>query len=167
MDISKVTDPKARDFLQTFFIHREINREIYKKIPEGKFGFRMVDTPERKSDSPRESLVHQINVQKTYMKAVEIGELRFADYYKGKLKVKSKDALLKELKKVDKELIKILTNKENLKRKIIVPWNKKGIGVVEMFWGLNDHEILHTGWNLAIMDHLNIERFPALRKMWG
>lgn len=167
MDISKVTDPKAKDFLETFFLNREINREFYKRVPEDKFDFRMVDTPERKSDSPKESLAHQINVQRTYMKAVEKGELRFGDYYDQELKAKTKDELLTELEKVDKELIELLANEENLKKKIVVPWSKKLIGVVEMFWGLDAHEILHTGWNIAIMDHLNIERFLSLKRMWG
>ena len=32
---------------------------------------------------------------------------------------------------------------------------------------LRDHDILHVGWNLALMDHLNMERFPSLREHWG
>lgn len=167
MDISKVHDKKAKDFLQTFFANREINREFYKRVPEDKFDFRMVDTPERKSDSPRESLAHQINAQRTYMKAVELGELKFGDYYNQKLKAKTKEELLAELEKADKELVELLANKDNLKKKIIVPWSKKGISVVDMLWALDSHETLHTGWNIAIMDHLNMERFPALKKMWG
>lgn len=167
MDFSKVKDPEARDFLQSFFAHREINREFYRLVPEDKFDFRMVDTPERKSDSPRESLAHQINVQRSYMKAIEVGELRFGDYYNQNLQGKSKEELLQELERADKELIDLLSREENLKKKVIVPWNKKGVRVIQMLWGLQEHEILHTGWNLAIMDHLNIKRFPALRKMWG
>lgn len=167
IDFSRVKDPKTKDFLQSFFAHREINREFYQRVPEDKFDFRMVDTAKRKSDSPRESLAHQINVQRIYMKAIEIGELRFGDYYNQKLKAKSKNELLQELEKADKELVDLLAKEENLKKKIIVPWNKKGVSAVEMLWGLQEHEILHTGWNLAIMDHLNIKRFSALKKMWG
>lgn len=167
MDISKVKNPKARDFLEIFFTNREINREFYKRVPEEKFDFRMVDTKQRKSDSPRESLAHQINVQRTYLKAVEKGELKFGDYYNQKLKLKTKDKLLEELEKADKEMIEILADEKNLKKKIIVPWSKIGIDVVDMLWVLNQHECLHTGWNLAIMEHLDIERFPALRKVWG
>lgn len=167
MDFSRVTNPKAIDFLKSFFGHREINREFYKRVPEEKFDFRMVDTPERKSDSVRESLAHQINVQRTYMMAVEKGELRFGDYYNQQLKTESKEDLLKELETADKELINMLADKENLNKQIVVPWSKEPINMIDMFWGLNEHEILHTGWNIAIMDHLNVERFPALKNMWG
>lgn len=80
MVISKITDPQAKAFIEQFLRDREINKEFYKRVPEDKFDFRMVNTPQRKSDS---------------------------------------------------------------------------------------HEILHQGWNLAIMDHLAIERFPALQEMWG
>ena len=167
MNFSKVTNEKAKDFLESFFIHREINREFYKRVPEEKFDFRMVDTQERKSDSVRESLAHQINVQRTYTKAVETGELRFGDYYNQELKTESKENLLEELEKSDKELIDILANEENLNKQIIVSWSEKPINVIDMFWGLNEHEILHTGWNIAIMDHFNMERFPVLKKTWG
>jgi uncharacterized damage-inducible protein DinB len=110
MDYSKVTNPKARDFLSTFFANREINREFYQRVPEDKFDFRMVDTPEKKSDSPRESLAHQINVQRTYMLAVEKGELKFKDYYNQDLVSKSKNDLLTEFEKADQELIDLLSN---------------------------------------------------------
>lgn len=167
MNISKVKDDKARDFLQAFFANREINREFYKRVSEDKFDFRMVNTPDRKSDSPRESLAHQINVQRTYMKAVKTGELKFGDYYNQRLKVKSKKDLITELKKADQELIDILADNKNLIKKVLVPWNKKGIDIIDMFWALDSHETLHTGWNLAIMDHLQMERFPLLKQMWG
>ncbi len=167
MDISKVTNPKAKDFLKTFFANREINREFYERVPENKFDFRMVDTPDRKSDSPRESLAHQINVQRTYMLAVEKGRLKFGDFYNQELKAKSKKELLSELKKADQELIAILASEEKCKKKVQVPWSKKLIDVVDMLWALDQHEVLHTGWNIAVMDHLNMERFPALKRMWG
>ena len=32
---------------------------------------------------------------------------------------------------------------------------------------LRDHDILHVGWNLSLMDHLDMERFPSLREYWG
>jgi len=38
---------------------------------------------------------------------------------------------------------------------------------LQMIWGLNSHEILHTGWNLSYMDFLEIPRFPKLKTMWG
>jgi uncharacterized damage-inducible protein DinB len=167
MDFSKVTHPKAKFFLQSFFANREINREFYQLVPEESFDFRMINTPDRKSDSPKESLAHQINVQYTYMQAIDKGKLSFGAYSNQKLKVQTKAELLTELKKADQELIQILSNKENCNKKIKVPWSKEPIFAVDMLWALDQHEVLHTGWNLAIMDHLGIERFPSLKKMWG
>lgn len=167
MDFSRVTHPEARDFLESFFTHRAINREFYQRVPEEKFDFRMVNTPEKKSDSPRENLAHQINVQRTYMKAVDQGELKFGDYYDQKIKAQTKEELLTELEKADRELIDLLTDEEKLKKKVVVPWNKEGVEAVGMFWALNEHEILHTGLIIAMMDHLNMERFSALKKVWG
>jgi len=167
MDFSKVTNQEARRFLTSFFLHREINREFYCQVPENRYDFRMVNVAEKISDSPRESLAHQINVQRAYTKAIKTGELKFGSYYDQKLKDFTKKALLLELERADEELIQMLSKEKFLKRKIVAPWSKKPANPVEMLWGLYEHEILHTGWNLALMDHLRIKRFPALRKVWG
>lgn len=45
MDISKITDPQAKAFIGQFLKDREINKEFYRRVPEDKFDFRMVDTP--------------------------------------------------------------------------------------------------------------------------
>jgi uncharacterized damage-inducible protein DinB len=76
VDYARVTNPQARFFLEEFFTNREINREVYQRIPEEKFDFRMVETRKRKSDSPRKSLAHQVNVQRAYTKAAETGRLK-------------------------------------------------------------------------------------------
>lgn len=167
IDFSKVTHEEANNFLHNFFLNRNINREYYERVPEERFDFRMVDNPTRKSDTPRESLAHQINVQRTYMMAVETGELKFGAYYDEGLKIKSKAELLSELESADIQLVELLSREENLTKKIVVPWDMSGVGAVTMFWSLNSHEVLHTGWNLALMEHLDIERFPALKAMWG
>lgn len=150
-----------------FFSHRDINREYFTRVPADQYDFRMVDTADRKSDSPRESLAHQINVEKTYLLAVRTGELKFGGHYDPELKKQSKEILLKKLEETDEELLELLSEEENINRKVNVPWNKEGIKALDMLWSLNSHEILHTGWNLATMDHLNMERFSALKKVWG
>jgi hypothetical protein len=33
--------------------------------------------------------------------------------------------------------------------------------------GIRHHDILHIGWNLAVMDHLNVPRFESLIHYWG
>ena len=61
----------------SFRSDRKVNREFYEKVSEELFDYRMVDTAERKSDSPRESLAHQIRVQREYMRAIQAGKLEF------------------------------------------------------------------------------------------
>ena len=129
----------------------------------------MVDTPQRKSDSPRESLVHQISITRDYINGVKTGTLQFGVKYEDLAEPQklTKDELLAKLEETEKELIEILSDPEIANKKMQVPWSKEPIPAVTALWSLDSHEILHQGWNLAIMDHLNIERFPALRKMWG
>lgn len=167
MDISGVANLEAKAFLTQFFLDREINREIYEKIPEDKFDFRMVDRPERKSDSPRESMGHQIGTQMDYMSAIDTGTLVFKSRDNKKLKSLSKEELLQKLSNLDLELVNRLSDPSISIKKIYVPWSQTPVPVIPMFWGLRGHEVLHIGWNLAIMDHLGIERFESLRKRWG
>jgi uncharacterized damage-inducible protein DinB len=168
MDINKC-DQSARPFVQEFLSDRNINREFYERVPEEHFDFRMVDQQNRKSDSPRESLAHQIRVQHDYVQAVETGKLEFSRLLdlEDRLKTESKATLLRELEAVDHRLVDLLCHSGNCKRLVEVPWNKERVDVITMLRSLHQHEILHTGWNLAIMDHLGIERFPALRQAWG
>jgi uncharacterized damage-inducible protein DinB len=162
-DTSTIKDEKAKIFINNFLMHRNVNREFFKRLTGKQFDYRMT----KKSDSPRESLAHQIGVQRCYMNAVEKGELRFGNYKDNKLRKMSKKELMVELDKTDKELMEILSDKDKLGLKIKVPWDRKTIDPVSMFWALSEHEILHTGWNIAIMDHLGMERFEALKKVWG
>lgn len=165
MNLSTITNPAAKAFIYEFFANRDINREVYEKIPADKFDFRM--TP--KSDSPRESLVHQIETEIQYIKAVKDEKLVFGTINADieTLKKLSKEELLQELKKQDEELIKLLSNEQLINNPILVPWSKDPIPAISMLWGLNTHEVLHTGWNLALMDHLGIARFPKLKVVWG
>ncbi len=169
MDISKIANPLAKAFVDQFLRDREINKEFYKRVPEDKFDFRMVDVPQRKSDSPRESLIHQIDTTRDYVNGIKTGTLRFGIKYDDLTEPQkmTKDELLLKLEESEKELIEILSDPEINNRKVQVPWGKEPIPAVTSLWALDSHEILHQGWNLAIMDHLNIERFPVLKAMWG
>lgn len=169
MDITKIKDPQAKAFIDQFLRDREINKEFYKRVPEDKFDYRMVDTPERKSDSPRESLAHQVDTTRDYINGVKTGVLKFRIEYADltELHKLTKDELLEKLEETEEELTEILSDPGISDKKVKVPWSKELIPAISSLWGLDSHEILHQGWNLAIMDHLNIERFPALKAMWG
>jgi len=41
------------------------------------------------------------------------------------------------------------------------------MNAVDVLFFLRDHDILHIGWNLAVMDHLNVPRYPTLIQYWG
>lgn len=169
MDITNVKNPQAKVFIEQFLKDREINKEFYKRVPEDKFDYRMVDKPDRKSDSPRESLIHQIDTTRDYINGVKTGILQFGIKYDDLLETQelTKDVLLTKLEETEQELIEILSDPEIGNKKVKVKWSKEPVPAVSSLWGLDSHEILHQGWNLAIMDHLNIERFPALKAMWG
>jgi hypothetical protein len=169
MDISKITNKEALAFFHQFSSDREVNREFYRRVPENKLDFRMVDNDKRKSDSPRESIAHQVDTSRDYINGAKTGQLKFGVEYDdlqepGKL---SKEQLLEKLKETEEQIVGILSDPEIGNKKVIVPWSKEPISAVSALWGLDSHEILHQGWNLALMDFLDIERFPALKNMWG
>jgi hypothetical protein len=153
----------------SFLADRNVNREFYERVPEVQFDYRMVDTPSRKSDSPRESLAHQIRVELEYILGIKNGKLEFGILHdaEARLRSLSKAALLDELKTADDELTRLLGDSNIAIRQIEVPWSSDKQSILSLLEALHSHEILHTGWNLAIMDHLNMERYPALKELWG
>ncbi len=169
LSLEKVTNPEAKRFLLQFLSDREINRDFYQLVPEEKFDFRMIDTSNRKSDSPRESITHQIDTTRDYINGVKTGVLKFRIIYEDLTNPQklSKDQLLEKLEQTAEELITLLADEGIENIKVQVPWSKESLPAISSLWGLNDHEILHQGWNLAIMDHLSIPRFPSLQRMWG
>ncbi|MFC1790076.1 DinB family protein [Patescibacteria group bacterium] len=168
MKYSQVTNQEARSFLADYFVHREINREFFIRVTEKDFDFRMVDTPQRKATSIREQLAHQINVQSCYLKGLKTGQLIFSKkLHDLSLKTETKKELLAKLKQTDQELINLLSIPKNLKKKIKVPWSKERIDPISMLYGLQNHEILHTGVYICLMDHLNMPRFKKLKQIWG
>jgi uncharacterized damage-inducible protein DinB len=168
MDFSSLTNPEAQRFAKIFFTYREINKEVFKLIPEDKFDFRLVDTPDRKSDSPRETLAHLINIETSYLLSAQDGQGH--QWGRGKrpeLALQSKESLLQILEDTDVKLLQFLSDANNLQKVVSVKWSNHPIPVLNYFWALNDHEILHNGWNLALMDVLNIPRFAQLKQVWG
>jgi len=167
IDTLKITNPEAKRFISSFFANRAISREYYELVPDESFDFRMVNNSELKSDSPRESLGHQIGVQQDYINGVITGVLKFETGDDKNLNNLSKSDLLEKLKEVDEKLVKILSDENIGNKKVKTPWSKNPISAVSSLWGLDSHEVLHTGWNLAVMDHLNIKRFDSLKNIWG
>lgn len=113
------------------------------------------------------SLGHQIGVQNDYMAGVKSGTLVFRSGDDKKLKSLTKTELLQRLRDVDHKLVELLSNPNIGDKKVKVPWSDTPTPAISSLWGLDSHEILHLGWNLAIMDHLGIERFESLRQRWG
>ena len=166
---STLSQPEVQRALSSFLSDRRVNREFYERVPEDRFDYRMVDTPSRRSDTPRESLAHQIRVQREYLRAMQTGKLEFGALSGAEagLRLLSKTALLRELKAAEDELARTLAEGDALSRQIEVPWSGEKQSILSVLEALHFHEVLHTGWNLAIMDHLDMERYPALREVWG
>lgn len=169
MKISNITNRETRRFINQFLIDRQINKDFYQMVSEEKLDFRMVDNPQRKSDSIRESIVHQIDTTRDYINGARTGILKFRQVYQDLIDINnySKLHLLQKLTDTENELMKLLSDPEINNKRVIVPWSQDPIPAVSSLWGLDSHEILHTGWNLALMDLLNIPRFPSLIKVWG
>lgn len=152
--------------LKTYHNNRQINRDFYELLPEDQFDYRMVDNEKRKSDSPRENLAHILEIQIAYMRGVQNGKLEFKGMDVDHYYEMSKEGLLNEMTTLDHEFSEWLESDEfDSDKEIEAPWGKTtSLGALD---GLNSHEVLHTGYNLAIMDHLDMPRYESLRNTWG
>jgi len=167
----KVTNPQAINFINTFLLHRDINREYFLLVPEEKYDIHLVNNEKVQSDSPRKNLVHQVDTTRDYINGILKKQLLFrrneeyTDLQKPEILTKSQ--LIEKFDESTLWLISVLQQKDIDTVSVKVPWNTDFTPALQMIWGLNSHEILHTGWNLAYMDFLEIPRFPKLKVMWG
>ena len=167
IDVGSIANPQVRFFYSLYWPQRRILYDFYALLPEEQYDYRMVDTPGRKSDTPRESLAHILYVQLVYFYGVKTGKLEFksmgVEYYREL----TKDQLLAELGRIDQEMLAYLTAETfDSDRRVAVFWGGE-MNAVDVLYFLRDHDILHIGWNLALMDHLNIPRFESLIQYWG
>ena len=172
LDTLRITSAEARSFLWRFMMNREVNREFYRRVPAEKLDYRMVDTKTRRSDSPRESLLHQLFVVRNYVHSVKSGVLQWGEERQQLLMPPAlsrwgKQRLLSEMQRSEQELVDLLALPDIESRSVKVGWQDEPLAAIRLLYSLNDHEILHTGWNLALMDHLHMERYPALARLWG
>jgi uncharacterized damage-inducible protein DinB len=172
MNTSTIASAEARNFLWRFRLNREVNREFYRRVPAEKLDYRMVDSKTHRSDSPRESLLHQLFVVRNYVHSVKTGVMQWGPERERLLLAPAlatwdKKRLLTEMDRTEQELVELLALPDIDSRCVKVAWQDEPLPALRLLQGLNDHEILHTGWNLALMDHLQIERYPALTQLWG
>lgn len=127
----------------------------------------MVDAPERRADSPRESLAHILYVQLVYINGVRSGSAAFGPMGVDHYPQLSRDRLLAELERIEREMYAYLTSAEfDPGRPVKVFWGGT-MDAIDVLYFLRNHDILHVGWNLAVMDHLKVPRFESLAEYWG
>jgi hypothetical protein len=127
----------------------------------------MVDTADRKADTCVESLAHILYVQLVYFNGVKTGRLEFRSMGVEHYWQMTKDQLLAEMARIDAEMFAYLTAETfDSGSRVAVFWGGE-MSAVDVLYFLRDHDILHIGWNLALMDHLNTPRFESLIQYWG
>lgn len=164
-DLNAIAHPEVKMFYGLYMAQRRVIRDFFVNLPDDKFDFRMVDTPQRRSDSPRENLVHILDVQLVYMDAIKTGKLDWSKI--GRIDASgSKAQLLAEMDRIDAEFYDYITNPDfDPDKPVDAPWGTMNAG--SMLHATREHDILHVGINLAIMDHLNMPRFESLKAYWG
>ena len=167
LDISSIKNPQVRQFYALYWPQRRIVCDFYTRLTDTQFDYRMADTLERKSDTPRESLAHILYVQLVYLTGVKTGKLEFKSMGVEHYQHISKDQLLAEMERIDADMFATLTAETfDSHSRVQVFWGGE-MNAVDVLYFLRDHDILHIGWSLALMDHLNIPRFESLIQYWG
>ena len=167
VDISSIKNPPIRALYSLWWPQHQILRDFADYLAEEQLDYRMVDSPSRQADTPRESLAHILYVQLVYLNAVQTGKLDFKDMGVEHYKTLTKERLLEEWERIDRAMFTYLTaDAFDSQSQVEVPWGGK-MNAVDLLFFLRDHDILHVGWNLAVMDHLNMPRFDSLIQYWG
>lgn len=166
-EIAAIKNPQVQVFYSLWWPQHQILRDFLLLIPENRLDYRMVESPSRKADTPRESLAHLLYVQWVYLAAVKSGKLEFKSMGTEHFVTMTKAQLLDEWERVDEAMFSHLTSESfDSQTQVEVPWGSK-MNAVDLLFFLRDHDILHIGWNLAVMDHLNVPRYASLIQYWG
>jgi len=166
IDWDRISDAACRRFLAQHLQQRRILADFYRLLPEEDYDCRLVDRPGRRADSPRESLAHILEAQAVYMRGARTGQLTFDPVDGLHPGGTSKQALLAEMERLAWELVERLRDPGfDPLAPVEAPWGHES--ALSALYLIRDHDILHVGWNLAIMDHLGMERYPSLREYWG
>ena len=166
-ELSETTSPKVRTFYALSLPQHRILLDFYTSLPEEQYDACLVDTPQRKADTPRQSLAHILYVQLVYLRALQTGKLEFKSMGTEGYEKLPKERLLAAWERTDQEMLDFLTAPSfDSERTVEVPWGGRMNGIDLLFF-LRDHEILHIGWNLAVMDYLDLPRYPSLIQYWG
>ena len=166
IDWDRIQNALSRRFLRQHLQQRRILADFFRLLPEEEYGYRLVDRPDRRADSPRESLAHILRVQAVYMRGARTGSLEFEGDDLTPGLGTSKEELLGAMERLAGELYAMLCDPAfDPNAPIQAPWGQES--ALSTLYLIRDHDILHVGWNLALMDHLDTERFPSLREYWG
>jgi uncharacterized damage-inducible protein DinB len=167
LDIEAIRDPRVRQFYEIYWPQRRILHDFYQYLPDEQYDYRIVDRPGRRADSPRESLAHILYVHLMYINGIRAGSVEFGPMGVEHYRELPKERLLGELERIERETYEYLTGEEfDSNRPVKVFWGGE-TDAINVLYALRDHDILHVGWNLAIMDHLNVPRFQSLADYWG
>ena len=151
---------EARGFYHIYLPQRRILADFYTLLPEESYDYRMVDG----ADTPRESLLHILATHYQYLDGIRTGRLTFSEVDAPSDLAKA--ALLTELDRIEEETWDYLSSAGfDPEATVEAPWGE--MRAADATFLLRDHDILHVGWNLALMNHLDMERFPSLKAYWG
>jgi uncharacterized damage-inducible protein DinB len=154
-------------FLDAYNPQRNIIRDFYEALPEKEYDFLLANKNGTKSDTPRQSLAHILEYRLLVLESIKTGKFEYKsmgveDYY-----TSSKEYLLQEWDKHEKEFVEYCTSPDfDTSKRVEMPWGSS-LNAEETLYLIRDHEILHVGWNLAFMDVLNIPRFQSMIDAWG
>jgi hypothetical protein len=167
IDIRSIVNPQVRQFYALYWPQRQILYDFFSYLTEERFDFLMVDAADRKSDTPRQSLAHILYVQLVYWNGVKTKKLEFGPMGLERYWTMTRSELLAEWERIDAGMLADLTAESfDSASRVAVFWGGE-MNPVDVLFFLRDHAILHIGWNLALMDHLKMPRFPSLVHYWG
>jgi hypothetical protein len=167
VDLNAISNPQVRTLYMLWWPQHRIICDFYQRLTEEQYDYRMVATADRQADTPRESLAHMLYVELVYLNAVMTGTLEFKSMGCEHYCRMTREQLLAELERIDGEIYAYLTSSSfDGSTPVACPWGGT-LGAVDLLFFCRDHDILHIGWNLALMDHLNVPRFESLCEYWG
>ena len=112
IDWDRIPHAMCRRFLAQHVQQRRILADFYRLLSEEHYDFRLADRPDRRADSPRESLAHILEAQAVYMRGARTGRLAFGEVAGMHPGGTSKDALIEEMEREEVFVKKLIRQRQ-------------------------------------------------------
>lgn len=167
--VKKLENSELKGALLSYLDMREMIYSMLEKVPEEKLGYKPADKPE--VHTLRECFAELARVELSRIKGFKTGINQHGAGHEALSDEPTKQEILDALKKMDVDLVDLITSPDFDPNKQMVRQNRKGeaLGKTKILWslwGMRNHENMHLGMIRRDLDAIGVQPSEEYVKYW-